>query len=278
VDNVATLLRLFRLIPEELDLQNLLDEAKQQLHGETDYLGEAAHLRRFRTLLADDPGFEVPEVVEPLTTREVLCMSYVDGLPIDAMSDQPRGVRDAIATQLIRLALRECFEWGLVQTDPNFSNYRYQPDSGRIGLLDFGATRHYPQQRVVQLRQLLSASLTRNTTAMEQAALAVGYLDPTAPEFYRKAIIELLLTVVEPARQAGDYDFAHTDLASRMRDKVVSLRVEQRYWHLPPVEILMLHRKLGGLYLMASRLRARVDVAGLVRPYLSDGQRSTPRP
>ena len=76
------------------------------------------------------------------------------------------------------------------------------------------------------------------------------------------------MDVTEPARRTGPYDFSTTDLASRMSDKVINLRLEQRYWHLPPVEILLLHRKLGGLYLTASRLRARVDVKALVEPYL----------
>jgi predicted unusual protein kinase regulating ubiquinone biosynthesis (AarF/ABC1/UbiB family) len=268
VDNVAGLLRLFRLLPEELDLNRLLTEAKHQLHQEADYLSEAEHLQRYRRLLADEAGFEVPEVIEDLTTREVLTMTYVDGLPIDRLVEQSREIRNRVAGELIRLALRECFDWGLVQTDPNFANYRYQLDTGRIGLLDFGATRQYPEQRVLQLRRLLSASVQHDRSAMEQAALEVGYLDAGAPAFYRDAIIELLSDVVEPVRHDGDYDFAGTDLASRMRDKVVRLRLEQRYWHLPPVDLLMLHRKLGGLYLMATRLKARVNVAMMIQPYL----------
>ena len=107
--------------------------------------------------------------------------------------------------------------------------------------------------------------------ALEQTALEVGYLSSSAPDFYRQAIIDLLLQVVEPARHTGAYDFGHTDLARRMRDMVIELRLQQRYWHLPPVEILMLHRKLGGLYLLASQLKARVEVGQLIKPYLIDG-------
>jgi predicted unusual protein kinase regulating ubiquinone biosynthesis (AarF/ABC1/UbiB family) len=268
VHNVASLLRLLRLLPAELALEQLLDEAKHQLHQEADYLNEAAQLQRFRDLLADEPGFALPEVVQSLTTREVLSMSYVEGSPIDRLQDQPRSSRDYLASELIRLALRECFEWGLVQTDPNFANYRYQPESRRIGLLDFGATRQYPQERVLQLRHLLSVSIRQDRRAIEQAALEVGYLDGAAPGFYREAIVALLLDVVEPARQIGPYDFGRTDLASRMSEKVMQLRLEHRYWHLPPVEILMLHRKLGGLYLTCSHLLARVDVSQLIGPYL----------
>ncbi|MEJ2622908.1 MAG: hypothetical protein P8163_22550 [Candidatus Thiodiazotropha sp.] len=38
---IAMLLRLFRLIPQELDLNTLLSDTKQQRHREADYLNEA---------------------------------------------------------------------------------------------------------------------------------------------------------------------------------------------------------------------------------------------
>ena len=40
------------------------------------------------------------------------------------------------------------FEFRLVQTDPNFANYRYDKASGRTVLLDFGATRAYGSEVV----------------------------------------------------------------------------------------------------------------------------------
>ncbi len=44
VNNVAGLLKLFRLIPEEIDFKPLLAEAKKQPHQEADYLREAEWL------------------------------------------------------------------------------------------------------------------------------------------------------------------------------------------------------------------------------------------
>ncbi len=36
-----------------------------------------------------------------------------------------------------------------------------------------------------------------------------------------------------------------------------------RFWHTPPVDALFLHRKIGGLYLLAARLKARVDIRAI---------------
>lgn len=63
------------------------------------------------------------------------------------------------------------------------------------------------------------------------------------------------------------YDFGTSSLASRIRDAGMALSMEQDYWHTPPADALFLHRKLGGLYLLAAKLRARVDVGGLFAQY-----------
>ena len=62
------------------------------------------------------------------------------------------------------------------------------------------------------------------------------------------------------------------DLAARMRDAGMALGMDRDFWHTPPADILFLHRKLGGLYLLAARLRARVDVRRLLVEHLPEAQ------
>jgi len=45
---------------------------------------------------------------------------------------------DRIVRLLVRLLFRELFEFALMQTDPNFANYRYDTLTGQLILLDFG--------------------------------------------------------------------------------------------------------------------------------------------
>jgi predicted unusual protein kinase regulating ubiquinone biosynthesis (AarF/ABC1/UbiB family) len=276
VANVATLLRLFGLIPAGLELQPLLDEARRQLHEEADYRLEADRLGRYRECIGDDPAFSLPEAVTEWVTGEVLPMRFVAGASIETLAAAEPGLRDAVASRLIGLALTEVLQWGLVQTDPNFANFRFDADSGRVGLLDFGAVREYPEPETAALRQLLSAAVANDRRAVLESAESVGYLADADPTGFRDAIADLVLTAAEPARHGGPYHFGHSDLARRMTEKVMQLRVEQRFSRLPPPSILFLHRKIAGTYLLCARLSARVDVGPLLAAAMVEPPGRTP--
>ena len=68
---------------------------------------------------------------------------------------------------------------------------------------------------------------------------------------------------------ASAHDFGSSDLPARMRAAGLALSTERDSWHTPPADALFLHRKAGGLYLLAARLKARVDVGALFRPWAS---------
>jgi len=264
VDNVAALLRLSRLLPEGLDLAPLFQEAKQQLHAEADYRPEASLLRRYRQLIFDGTRFEVPDVVDELTSEATLSMQFLDGAPIESLADAPAATRNAVATALLELALREAFEWGTVQTDPNFANYRFDPETGRVQLLDFGATRDYSAKDVSNLHRLLWSCLEGSDEDVLLAATRVGYVGADDPASYQRSIVTLLRMVTEPITSRPDFAFHSTDLAQRMRDHVIAMRTRERFTRLPPPSVLFLHRKLGGLYLLLSTLKARIPVSALI--------------
>ena len=148
VDNVAMLLKISGLVPEGFDYRSVLEEAKLQLHQEADYLQEAAYLQRYQALLAADPHFVLPKLYPELSTSQLMTMSFVEGVPVEALLAQPQSLRDRVMSLLFTLLFKEIFDFQLVQTDPNFANYRFNLQTQQLVLLDFGACRDYSSQVV----------------------------------------------------------------------------------------------------------------------------------
>ena len=263
IDNIATLCRLSGLVPAAVDIAPLLQQAKVQLREEADYLHEAAALRRYGSMLAGSADYAVPQVHDALTTENVLTMTRMDGVPVESLLHAPQAERDRIMTLLISLFFRELFEFRFIQTDPNFANYRYEAGTGKLILLDFGAARDYPAELVTNFKQILEGGRQRDPAVMTPAAIALGYFDDATSDFHRSIVTTMITDACEPLRQDSAYDFGKSDLAARLRDAGLKLGAARDFWHTPKAEVLLLHRKVAGLYLLAARLQARVDASAL---------------
>lgn len=271
VDNVATLLRVSGVLPRELDLAPLLTEAKRQLHEEADYEREAAQMTRFADWLDGHTDYVVPRPLPELTTARVLAMDFIDGIPIEALADAPQEQRDAAMRDLMALVLREMFEFGAMQTDPNFANYRFQLDAGRLVLLDFGAARDVDPATAQGYRSLLSAGLSGDRDAVREAARAAGFLGEAAVARHRPLVDRMIDIVVTEMSRPGPFDFGDRGFVEVLREQGMEMAADRSTWHIPPVETLFVQRKVSGTALLAARLEARVDVRELVRPYLEEG-------
>lgn len=271
VDNVATLLRVSGVLPRELDLAPLLTEAKRQLHEEADYEREATQMTRFADWLDGHADYVVPRPLPELTTARVLAMDFIDGIPVEALADAPQEQRDAAMRDLMALVLREMFEFGAMQTDSNFANYRFQPDTGRLVLLDFGAARDVDPATAQGYRSLLSAGLSGDRDAVREAAQAAGFLGEAAVARHRPLVDRMIDIVVTEMNRPGPFDFGDRGFVEVLREQGMEMAADRSTWHIPPVETLFVQRKVSGTALLAARLEARVDVRELVRPYLEEG-------
>jgi predicted unusual protein kinase regulating ubiquinone biosynthesis (AarF/ABC1/UbiB family) len=268
VDNVATLLRLSNLLPQSLDIGPVLEETKRQLHEEADYIREGDYLQRFHDLLADDADYVVPIYHADYSTAEVLAMSYISGVQIETLADKPAEERDRAAALLIDLVLRELFEFGVMQTDPNFANYRFNPETRQLILLDFGAARVLENEVVQHYRTLLKHALAGDYDAVFKAALAIGFFNDHTAKSHKTDIENMLTLALDMLSGDEPFDFGNSEIVGQMRDQGMDIAADRRNWHVPPVGTLFVQRKLGGVYLLASKLKAKVHVRKIMQNYI----------
>ena len=264
IDNVATLLRVSGLLPKELDIAPLLVEAKRQLHEEADYVREAEQMRRYGAMLAGEDQFLVPAPVDALTGKGVLTMDFIAARPIDELAEASQEVRDRTMGALLDLVLRELFEFGFMQTDPNFANYRWQPDTGRIVLLDFGAARGVPEETQGAYARMMRAGLAADPAELKRRICEVGFASEAQLARHGAAFDGVIGVIMEHVNKAALFDFADRSFVARLRDFGEPVAHDRATWHLPPMDTLFVQRKVSGTALLAVRMKARLPLKAMV--------------
>ncbi|WFC97943.1 hypothetical protein MYAM1_000663 [Malassezia yamatoensis] len=277
------------LLPKGLFLENSVRVLQKELKEECDYSREAEMGRQFYKHVHTTDGalgalkLEAPRVVDSLCTPQVLTTEYMRGKPLGKVMHLDQDTRDKIGLTVMDLSLRELFEWRLMQTDPNWSNFLYSERRQSIQLIDFGATRPYTQEFMDAWIGLLRAAVEGDRDACEAWSHTIGYLNGEEPKTMVKAHIDSMIALGEPFRASAPqpFPFANQTITDEVRKQIpIMLRERVRP---PPPETYSLNRKLSGAFLLCARLEANVDCAKLFQRVTSqyvyaNGSRTPPKP
>jgi len=277
IKTLSRLLLLTRLAPKGLALEPVFAEVREMLHREVDYRAEARFTDEFSRRLADDPRFAVPRVLSEYSSGQILTTTFESGVsPRDeAVRALPLARRNRLGMNFLDLFLTEFFDWNLVQSDPHFGNYRIRLGKGksedRIVLLDFGATRRFERPFVDAYRGIVHGAMLGDRVEMLRGAEAIGLMGGAFPEPVLKAFSELCQLIIEPfntrddprtppqLRNAkGEYRWGASDLPMRAAN-VAARNALSVHFRVPPREIVFLHRRLAGVFIMLAALDVELD-------------------
>ena len=263
IDNVVRLVSVTNMVPKGLYLEHAIEVAKEELALECDYAYEAAAQERFARLAADDPELEVPSVVPELSTPRIVTSTFLEGLHIDKCAGMPQSVRDRIGRLVLRVTLRELFEFRFMQTDPNYANFLFNAERDTLGMLDFGAAKEFPAVFVDEYGKLVLACADGDADGIVRHSISLGFLTGDESRAMLRSHVEAGLVVGRPFATGAAYDFGDN---SQMTHDLVGLGGEMISSRLtsPPPEAYALHRRLSGAFLAAMKLRARIDCRELL--------------
>lgn len=256
VANVTALLRLSAALPRGLFAERTLRVLQEEMEAECDYRREADNASTFRRLLGGAVGLHVPRVLRELSSGRVLCMEMAHGRPLSHCHHLPQPQRDALCTLLIRLCLRELFEFRFMQSDPNGANFLFDPQQQRLTLLDFGSCRSFEPQFTDLYLELMRAAANGDREAVLQKSRDLGFLTGHECREMEEAHVAAALLLGEPFSSRTPYHFGGGRAPPRLRALLPPL-LKHRLTP-PPPPALALHRKLGGVLLSCAQLGGRV--------------------
>ena len=254
------ILSLYERYDNAISTGEIHQELADRLAEELDYRREAANMRLYGLMLADEPGANVPAPVEDLSSDRLLTMSWINGTRlksfIETTPDQDQ--RNAVAVNMFRTWYVPFYYYGVIHGDPHPGNYTIA-DDGSVNLLDYGCIRLFRPSFVCGVIDLYKALRDGNNDLAIQAYENWGFanLDQDAINvlnIWAKFIYTPLLE--DKARPIHE-------MRSGSHGREVAMKVYEELKRIggvqPPREFVLMDRAAIGLGSVFMHLQAEVN-------------------
>ena len=162
---------------------SVVAEFEKTLFDELDLMREAASASQLRRNFSGSEVLYVPEVVWELTSRDVMVMERVSGIPISDVPALEKAGVDLkwLAERGVEIFFTQVFRDGFFHADMHPGNIFVQPDSAgraRIMMVDFGIMSSLSEFDQRYLAENFLAFLQRNYQRVAELHIESGWVPP----------------------------------------------------------------------------------------------------
>lgn len=274
-----------RLVSPNQEIEPLLDELRERIDDELDYVREAQYQRAFATRYEDHPFIRVPDIIGELCRKRVLVSERIVGQRFsDFVAHASEDDRQRVGEIVFRYAFGSIGRFRLFNGDPHPGNYLVEApgtaaDGGvRVAFLDYGSVKMFSRERYRSMQEIEEAVSAGNQDIALATLRSAGFLP-------RRAVVDEALVYawfrlyMRPVVSEQPFTFTSEHAAEVIRsttDPRSPFADVLRRLNLPP-DYLLLNRIQWGLNSVLGQLRATADWRAIRDEYLrGDAPAATP--
>lgn len=231
-----------------VDLPAMVEQLSSSLRQELDFRNEAKSIERMRSVLAPFSKLDVPKVHADLSTRRLLVMEEVLGVPL--RQAPPGDARSEAARQLVESYYEQLLTAGFFHADPHPGNLMWSNDT--IYFLDLGMTGQLPRGvRKLLLRLLLAC--WQEDAAFAAEVMLGSAAENRSPKMDEKGLQEDLADLLSRHRHSSLNELRLGPLFQQL------MQIAFRYGIVLPASLAMAGKALGQMQYSAAWLDPSLD-------------------
>jgi ubiquinone biosynthesis protein len=245
-----------------LDVERIVEEFQEIILNELNYLHEAANMSRFKLMFEEDDRVKVPEVYHEYTTRKLLIMEYIDGIPpdrLDLMFEKgidPKVIAYNGADLLLTMILRH----GFFHADPHAGNLFVLPGN-IICFIDWGMVGNLKQRHIQFMGEFTIGLIRKDARSLANSLLKLSGIK------YFNQMEELEFEMEKVLQRYAYMPAEKMNFAEILQE---SINVVVKYQLHVPSSFFTLLKALGTMEKFAVRLDPNMELGTLLRKYAFD--------
>jgi predicted unusual protein kinase regulating ubiquinone biosynthesis (AarF/ABC1/UbiB family) len=173
--NLGTIFNLMAIQARGFDPAPMIEDLRNGIAAEMDYVNEAANQQRFFDTFNGHPFVVIPRPYPELGSKRVLVQEYIEGKPFGAARELDQAARDRVAEIIFRFQFGSMHRHGLFQADPHAGNYLIL-DDGRVAFLDFGCISEFEPALLANINDVVAGVVTNDIERWRRGMDRIGYI------------------------------------------------------------------------------------------------------
>jgi predicted unusual protein kinase regulating ubiquinone biosynthesis (AarF/ABC1/UbiB family) len=267
---LRNLIGLIKIIPNEINMDDIYEEIKKVLEEEMNYELEAKKQIEYSDWIKNIAGYKVPKIYLDYSDDQLIVSEYIKYPTLSELdADQlSQDLRNQIGERILYLFFSEVFKGRYIQTDCHPGNYHFDINNLELYIIDFGALIEFDEEILKHYQNVILNLYLKKKSNFFKTLKNINELNNSSFEFDEDDLWEYCQLAISPLR-SDIYDWGSTDLPDQLLTKAKSM-IKKIKVNKPPHQFIFLDRKLLGVFSILRKYNSKVNMQSIVAEFIKE--------